>query len=228
MARVQRRVLTGMTNRAAETRVSEPDEVPRTSINGSPRPRGFLSRTASMPDEFNASFNASRESLFNASKESLSPSKADLPMAVTSHAPKALVRSPSRRSHVAFGAGGPTTGESTSPSPPPAAGLPALSGHSEYVMQVMRDFFQSRSPEALLAVFREADADKSGMIEYNEVACTLPAPISHLYCVSPTSPPLFEPKHHVEPARWVPMSQDPPTRPHAHSSGGACASSTST
>ena len=35
-------------------------------------------------------------------------------------------------------------------------------------MQVMRDFFQSREPRALLETFRDQDTDQSGSLEYGE------------------------------------------------------------
>ena len=50
----------------------------------------------------------------------------------------------------------------------PSPGTSVLSGHSEYVMQVMRDFFQSREPRALLETFRDQDTDQSGSLEYGE------------------------------------------------------------
>ena len=44
----------------------------------------------------------------------------------------------------------------------------SLNGHSEYVMQVMRDFFQSRPAEALIDVFRDQDTNASGTLEFDE------------------------------------------------------------
>ncbi len=47
-------------------------------------------------------------------------------------------------------------------------GTKRLTGHSEYVMQVMREFFQKHDLHALLTVFREHDHDKSGTFEFPE------------------------------------------------------------
>lgn len=44
----------------------------------------------------------------------------------------------------------------------------ALSGHSEYVMQAMRDFFKVRDANALIEVFRHHDTNHSGTLEYDE------------------------------------------------------------
>ena len=44
----------------------------------------------------------------------------------------------------------------------------SLNGHSEYVMQVMRDFFKARDPKAVIEVFRTHDVDKSGTLEFDE------------------------------------------------------------
>lgn len=43
-----------------------------------------------------------------------------------------------------------------------------LNGHSEYVMQVMRDFFKVREANALIELFRSHDSNKSGTLEYDE------------------------------------------------------------
>ena len=51
--------------------------------------------------------------------------------------------------------------------------LPQLSGHTEYVLQVIRDFFSSRTPQALLDVFRDQDVTRSGSLGFDEFRAAL-------------------------------------------------------
>ena len=51
--------------------------------------------------------------------------------------------------------------------------LPQLSGHTEYVLQVIRDFFSSRTPQALLDVFRDQDVARSGSLGFDEFRAAL-------------------------------------------------------
>ena len=155
MKRSPRKPIGGATNRLAAPVPEAHTRAPASKTPAPPLAPTTMGNGTVPPDLFSKEWRQKTETTRGASIEAIARAK-------TTEESKATVASSSPRSGSSrvgrvFLGGGMRAGEGKK-----------LTGHSEYVMQVMREFFQKHDLHALLTVFREHDHDKSGTFEFPE------------------------------------------------------------
>jgi Ca2+-binding EF-hand superfamily protein len=155
MKRSPRKPIGGATNRLAAPFAEAHTRAPAPKMPAPPLAPTTMGNGTVPPDLFSKEWRQKTETTRGASIEAIARAKTTEESKAS--AASSLPRSGSSRVGRVFLGGGMRAGEGKK-----------LTGHSEYVMQVMREFFQKHDLHALLTVFREHDHDKSGTFEFPE------------------------------------------------------------